>query len=166
MDQMRSIQLRGKHAVGPFAVAVVDDDAPQWIFDVKWKATPLLSGQRSYAVRNVRVNGKHKTQYLHREVLSYSGRGDVDHVDHNPMNNVRANLRIVDRSTNLRNWLPTAHAGTCKHCGVPFVRMTKSNVAGPTGGVILYCSDSCQAKRAYLRRRTSASATNIAGPSA
>jgi hypothetical protein len=44
-----------------------------------------------------------KELYLHRLVLNVTGAAVVDHVDGNPLNNLRANLRIVSYLENARN---------------------------------------------------------------
>ena len=48
------------------------------------------------------INGTSPT-YLHRFVLGYSGKNEVDHIDRNKLNNKKVNLRVVDRSMNRCN---------------------------------------------------------------
>lgn len=42
---------------------------------------------------------------LHRYILSYTGKMDIDHIDGNKLNNQRSNLRIVPRTVNNLNRL-------------------------------------------------------------
>lgn len=50
-------------------------------------------------------DGSRKTIYLHRVIMQPPPVFDIDHIDHNPLNNTRANLRIVPHHVNLRNRL-------------------------------------------------------------
>ncbi len=130
------IPLTGKHAVGHYAFVVVDDADAARVRQFKWKATPLLTGGRSYAVRNTRIGGKHKTVYLHRFVMEYDGDMLVDHINHDTMDCRRINLRLASRSLNGLNCAPALFNGTCAWCGHAFER------PGDAGGhTRRYCSD-------------------------
>lgn len=87
--------------------ATVDACDYEWAMQWKWYAT--FAGNESqpiwYAVRNPRVPETIKT-YLHRAIASRCGFTkiqDVDHRDHDGLNDTRANLRPATRSQNLGN---------------------------------------------------------------
>lgn len=46
---------------------------------------------------------KGKTKYLHRIVMNYNGKLEIDHINRNKLDNRKSNLRIVDRKTNANN---------------------------------------------------------------
>jgi hypothetical protein len=82
-------------------IAFVDNDAPTWIFDVKWYA--LHMGGTYYAARSIRrEDGKQTTQYLHRVLLDVKPGEQVDHRDGDGLNNQCSNLRIVTHAQNQR----------------------------------------------------------------
>ncbi|SRR6266487_2302711 len=66
----------------------IDDEDYEKIAKRSWH----LSG--NYAVT---------AEYMHRFVLNYDGDLVVDHIDGNPLNNQKKNLRIVSESENQRN---------------------------------------------------------------
>lgn len=68
-----------------------------------------------YAVRWIRQDGGLATRLLHREILEAQPGQLIDHRDGNPLNNCRANLRIVDRTQN--NWNRRPNQG-CRYKGV------------------------------------------------
>lgn len=43
------------------------------------------------------------TKYLHRIVMNYDGKLEIDHINRNKLDNRKCNLRIVDRKTNANN---------------------------------------------------------------
>jgi hypothetical protein len=91
---MKTIELtQGK-------VALVDD-APAWVFKVKWYAQ--RDGGTYYAVRKIRrEDGKQTLQILHRVLIDAKPEQDVDHIDGDGLNDQLSNLRIVTNSQNLR----------------------------------------------------------------
>lgn len=137
---MKLIPLRGKYAVGTNAHAMVDDDVYEAIGQHKWKAKPNGSGNNVYAVRVEKgVDGVSRDVRMHREVMAYRGDLDIDHIDHNALNNQRANLRVVTRSDNVLNARRLVHKLICAHCGVAADRVVSSTVRSP----VLYCSPKC-----------------------
>lgn len=71
-----------------------------------------VSGRMNYAVRNTYPNGRKNRQvhiFLHRVVLEreigrpLSENEYCDHIDGNPRNNTRSNLRLANNTENARN---------------------------------------------------------------
>lgn len=56
-----------------------------------------------YLSRRVRVDGVRRTVYFHREIMSACPGQLIDHVDGNPLNNSRGNLRICTPRGNAQN---------------------------------------------------------------
>lgn len=93
-------------------VTLVDDEDYEKIKPFKWGISSKDNG-RAIAVQ-ARVNGKNT--YLHRFIMNPEDDLVVDHIDRNPLNNQRSNLRICTRSENQRN--RTRRAETSKYKGV------------------------------------------------
>lgn len=70
-------------------------------FDKVNKYTWFLNSN-GYAVANARIGLKKKQIYLHRLIMGDS-KLEVDHIDRNPLNNKKDNLRFVTRSQNAFN---------------------------------------------------------------
>jgi hypothetical protein len=82
-------------------VALVDDDAPSWVFEVNWCAS--RAGGTYYAARSIRrEDGKRTMQYIHRVLLDAKLGEQIDHIDGNGLNNQLSNLRIFSNAQNLR----------------------------------------------------------------
>ena len=61
---------------------------------------------RVYARRSIRVGGKETTILLHREIMNASPGEQVDHINHDTLDNRRCNLRLCSNQENKRNALP------------------------------------------------------------
>lgn len=101
------IPLGGKNGKGKFAI--VDDEDYEWAIQQKWY---LVKG---YAQRTQRYGGKQITIYLHREIVKRQGWEiddmQIDHANHNKLDNIRKNLRIATPQQNSRNRKgPMAHS--------------------------------------------------------
>lgn len=91
-------------------VAIVDDEDFERVNAFKWYAH--AGGSKcgiAYAQRTVRITrgrgGKSRKYQLHRFILGCE-HGDgkiVDHIDGNPLNNQRSNLRVTDARGNATN---------------------------------------------------------------
>ena len=88
-----------------------------------WEAKYTTGSNNPYAVtrKTVDVNGerKRKKYYLHRLVMGVLDNPDVivDHINRNPLDNTRKNLRLTSHALNMKNRTSKKN-GTCKHLGV------------------------------------------------
>lgn len=92
---------------------VVDVEDYDWAMQWVWFPTPNSTGNKFYATRNTRLDGRHGKQtkiFLHKEILARKGetpptRRHVigDHKDGESLNNRRRNLRWATPSQNGKN---------------------------------------------------------------
>ena len=83
-------------------VALVSDQDYAELSRYKWYA------QRAkytwYARRKVQIGYKKQaTIVMHRQILGVDGPTEIDHIDHDGLNNTRENLRLCTRSENQQN---------------------------------------------------------------
>ena len=78
--------------------ALVDEADDPNLVAIKW----CYSGS-GYAVHNTSINGKSITILMHRFLMRAKPGEIVDHIDGDPLNNQRANLRIVSYAQNSQN---------------------------------------------------------------
>lgn len=64
----------------------------------KWSIT-----RGGYALRAYRINGKLKNIYLHRYLLNAQKGQEIDHINHNRLDNRKTNLRFCTRTQNNGN---------------------------------------------------------------
>ena len=84
-------------------VALVDDEDFLRVAVHRWYCRTYATV--SYAYTHIRQgNGKLRNVRMHQLILNIVGHGmDVDHSDHNGLNNQKYNLRIATRSQNCAN---------------------------------------------------------------
>lgn len=100
--------------------AEIDDEDFDLVSMFKWrsKIKSRTDGTlRIYAYRRgPRIGGKRKTIFLHRFIMNAQDGTSIDHIDGNPLNNSRMNLRFCTNSENQRNRI--AQLGSSKFKGV------------------------------------------------
>jgi plasmid maintenance system killer protein len=95
-------------------VALVDDEDYEWLNQWKWQAKHDKSTKGYYAVRSKYegyVDGKDicKCVLMHRAIMSkiihneLNSSKEVDHINHDTLDNTRTNLRIVSSRQNRQN---------------------------------------------------------------
>jgi hypothetical protein len=82
-------------------VALVDDEDFEELNQFKWCANKM--GKTFYAERGYRCSGKSKTELMHRQILNAPSGMEVDHINHNTLDNRRENIRICTLMQNRRN---------------------------------------------------------------
>jgi hypothetical protein len=103
---------------------------------------PLVAGHKWCSLRapNGRWYAKRTKAciYLHRVILAAPDHLDVDHIDHDGLNNRRSNLRLVTRMQNNHNQRKTR--GMSKYKGVTWSRKNRRWIAQftPPHGVRRY----------------------------
>jgi hypothetical protein len=103
-------------------VALVDDEDYDFLMQWKWYAT---RGRREcfYAVRNrTKTNKGRGLIKMHREIMQTPNELEVDHIDHNGLNNQRYNLRNCTKKENGKN---LSAWGSSIYLGVSFDRRKK-----------------------------------------
>jgi hypothetical protein len=99
-------------------VAIVDDADYEWLSQWKWHVN-----SNGYANRTEHQSSKATTISMHRLITDAPKGMDVDHIDGNPLNNQRSNLRIATRTENQRNQR-AVRGGSSQYKGVHIHRQT------------------------------------------
>lgn len=99
--------------------ALVDDSDYEALMQHKW-----FLGCGGYAIRHVWDGGKNRTEHMHRVIIGKDCEGfDVDHINGDPLDNRRSNLRIATRSQNMANARP--HRDGTGYKGVTYDKRRK-----------------------------------------
>lgn len=85
----------------PNTFALVDDEDFDKLNQYKWSAYRV--GKSVYAVRNDYLHGKRALVLLHRSITNVIQGKEVDHINHNGLDNQKLNLRVCTRAENSRN---------------------------------------------------------------
>lgn len=83
-------------------VAIVDDADYEWLSRWKWCYIRTSEGCE-YVMRKIRRDGRQMTILMHRLIVNPQPGYEVDHIDHNGLNNTRGNLRQCTHQENMRN---------------------------------------------------------------
>lgn len=86
-------------------VALVDDEYFEWLSQWKWYARWHAEGQSYRVARTYRdpETGQHGTRAMHAEILGTVAGEIGDHINHDALDNRRANLRKCDQCQNSWN---------------------------------------------------------------
>lgn len=86
-------------------VAVIDDADLATVGSFKWHAHRSSTKRETfYAARMVNVPGKgQRKQFMHSLIVEKPEGMEVDHVNHNGLDNRRSNLRVCTKAENQRN---------------------------------------------------------------
>jgi len=102
----------------------VDDEDYKRVKEFNWALT--IHG---YVRRGKRENGKQTKIYLHRFIMNAPKGKDVDHKDGNTLNNIKSNLRVVERRVNILNKHTLLSSNTSGHTGVFLCKRTGKWIA-------------------------------------
>jgi hypothetical protein len=108
-------------------VALVDDCDYDLLSQKKW--TAVQANRNFYAAHYYIDNGKMRSIYMHRFLMNPLPGLLIDHIDGNPLNNRRSNLRIATHQQNLFNQRGRTN------CGFKGVRVIQS-LKNPFGAFI------------------------------
>lgn len=82
--------------------------------------------KNGYVMSSFWEEGKVKTKTLHRLIMEAPKGFDVDHIDHNRLNNMKSNLRLTTRSENMMNMGAKVNkVGHSKYKGVSYLNREK-----------------------------------------
>ena len=87
-------------------ISIVDDSDFEELNKYKWYALYDKKTQSFYAVRNIKLPcGKWTVLSMHRHILglSYGDKRQIDHENHNTLDNRKNNIKITDRRGNTAN---------------------------------------------------------------
>lgn len=130
--------------------AIVDDDDYEKLSQYKWQA--CISRKLVYARRSLgKINGYWKQETMHRVIIDVPENMQVDHKNHNTLDNRKENLRIATPAENMRNMRNRKEGA--KYKGVHWLEKDKKwsariRVFGKTRNIGNFESD-IEAGRAY-----------------
>lgn len=132
-------------------VALVDADDYERLAQFNWYAVKHRHGFK--AARSAWLGDrKRKMVLMHRAVMDASDDQQIDHIDRDPLNNRRTNLRVATRAENARN-TNSRRGSTSTYLGVSWeTRRAKWIARIAVRGVgrhLGYFADEIEAARAY-----------------
>lgn len=146
----KRIPLHGKYGKGKFAL--VDDADFEWLNQYRWRLPRAREWKGEvYAVAWV------KSEYtlMHRLIMCPPNGLVVDHINHNPLDNRRENLRLATPEQNAQNRRPDK-AAYSKYKGVSFHKATglwQPQVGGDSLGLFATQWEAAKAYNEEAKRR-------------
>lgn len=126
----REIQVKGDIAIIPLTqgyVAVIDAQDVPLVEGFRWHAK--VQRRSVYAARRRRAGSEgSETVRMHRVIADAADGMDVDHLNHDGLDNRRSNLRVCTRSENMHNQR-LSKANTTGYKGVRWSRADNKYVA-------------------------------------
>jgi len=104
-------------------IAIVDDEDYEYLSQWKWYAD--VKPYTVYAARAIRKNGIKTSIRMHAIILGLNKGEICDHIDHNGLNNQKANIRKCNASENAKNRRSSINSKS-KYLGV-FPSFRKNN---------------------------------------
>lgn len=137
-------------------VTAVDFDDFEAVRRFKWSAADCGDKQEHwFAYRGIYASGKSRIVYLHHAIMGVKG---IDHINGDPLDNRRSNLRRATKAENLRGFRLKPIGATSKYRGVSFwkrggrwkAQINRPSTVGNGIGIYLgYFSTEEAAARAY-----------------
>lgn len=131
--------------------ALVDDEDYEWLMQWKWFAMKTPHGFVAVRNRGSWDEPGTATIYMHREIMETAQGMEVDHIDHNKLNDQRYNLRNCSALQNKCN--KRSYYGTSKYKGVSWNKKANkwmSRIASKGEHIHLgYYDDEEEAARVY-----------------
>jgi len=105
--------------------ALVDEKHYEWLNKYRWFI--LACGDIEYAVTNIKgADGKYVRVLMHRLILGITDKKmEIDHKDHNGLNNTEENIRSCTKSQNLTNMKKRINTNG-KFKGTTYIKETDS----------------------------------------
>lgn len=98
-------------------IALVDDEDFEILSSCNWHAYYSKYTGSYYAITNVTIDGRRTTARMHRVVMNAKEGEEVDHGNHNTLDNRKLNLKISTHQGNSRN-RKINYNNKSGHCGV------------------------------------------------
>jgi len=115
---VRAVRIEGDIAYVTLTkgyTAIIDACDAELIGQYNWCAK--VRDHTVYAHRSYKTKNRKVYMLMHRLIVSPGVDQEVDHIDHNGLNNTRSNLRVCDRGENSRN-MRKARKGKSKLKGI------------------------------------------------
>ena len=125
---LRGLKMSKRIPITQGQYAIVDDEDYEWLNQWKWQARKYRD---TFYVRRqqwLKAEKKNTVILMHRQILKAKKGEDVDHIDHNPLDNRKTNIRICTRSQNMANRGSTKNASS-KYKGVFWSKNCKKWIA-------------------------------------
>jgi hypothetical protein len=100
--------------------ALVDEEDYGIVSGIKWYAATSRTRQDGKYRVIGRLFAPRKNIYMHRLIMNAPKGMEVDHINGDPLDNRRINLRICTRSQNAKNIIKHIENGSSKYKGVSF----------------------------------------------
>lgn len=100
---MKKIRLSGKYAVGKYEYALVDDDCYGLLNEFTWHAHRSGKSEHIYATTSMWLEDGRYAIRMHRLIMNPGKGQQIDHINHNTVDNRVSNLRTCSHSGNNAN---------------------------------------------------------------